>query len=611
MPAIHKLDSALINKIAAGEVIERPASVVKELVENSLDAAATRITVSIKEGGKKLIQIVDDGRGIASDQLELAIERHATSKIDSYDDLFRLSTKGFRGEALASISGVAQLTLASKTADGEPMELLVDSGEILDKRACAQPDGTTVTVKYLFHKTPARLKFLRTDDTEMGHIADVMAKMALSHPLVAFELLQNERVIFLAPVTNDPFTRVLDVLGRELGGYLYPFSGEDPGMRVDGYIGHPQVAKSQRTGAYFFVNGRAVNDKVIWHAIMEAHRDLLMKGKYPVIVLHLTVDEGLVDVNVHPTKAEIRFQQSQAVHGFLYRTLRDKLTQAPWLAKAASDFADGGKEPVRLDFPIDQVAAVGAQEMKSTVNHWSERYFSGQDQEPTFFQSAKRNSEIKDEWVQNPVPAPTQKTILFGKTRYASMTVIGQLLGTYILCQAEDRLVLIDQHAAHERVGFEKLMLSYQRDGITSQPLLIAETFDLKPSDVEILKRYLDDLKPFGFEIDFFGGNTFVLKAVPDLLTGVGDIKTLVGHWIDDLKETGTLVSLKDKVHHVLATMSCHAQIRANHHLETEEIYALLKELEAYQFTDFCPHGRPVSVEVTRDEIERWFKRVL
>lgn len=606
MKPIHQLDDTLISKIAAGEVVERPASVVKELVENSVDAGATKITIKIAEGGKKLIQIFDNGHGIPSDQLPLAVSRHATSKISKFDDLYHLHTKGFRGEALASIASVSQLELASAPKNAEPQEIIIHSGKLIDQRACALPQGTRVTVKYLFYETPARLKFLRTNETETSHIVEVITKMALSHPQVHFQLLQNDKMLIDAPTTDNPIDRVVNLLGKDLEEYLYPFAGEENGMQAQGFFGHPQVSRSQRKGVFFFVNGRAVNDKVLWHASLEAYRDLLMKGKYPVLVLDLKVDEATLDVNVHPQKSEIRFHHPQQVHAFVKKVLRTHLQESPWLKSVMASFSNSSAQPSFSPTQSSQPFSNTKNGVEASLQNWSQSYFQ-KSSEPTEANRPTQNFQ-KQPWSK---PENLNRHFQFGKTQYADMQPIGQLLGTYILCECEDRLILIDQHAAHERVGFEKLMLQFQKEGIPSEPLLTPETFDLKPSDADLLKNYLEEFFQFGYEIDFFGGQTFVLKAEPILLKGKLSFPNLIQDLLADIQETGELVSLKDKLHHVLATMACHAQIRAHHLLSREEIQALLKELDEYQFTDFCPHGRPVSVEVTLEEIEKWFKRVL
>lgn len=591
--SIHKLDDTLINKIAAGEVIERPSSVVKELIENSLDAGSKIIQIRIKAGGKKLLQVVDDGCGIHRDQLELAISRHTTSKIKTFDDLFRLQTKGFRGEALASICSVAQTHVVSKVDDQEAAEIIVDGGRLIDQRAAAHQQGTTVTVKHLFHQTPARLKFLKTDETETAHIVTVVTKMALSHPHVGFELTQNQTTLFGVPQGQTLLQRICAVFGKDLSEYMYPFSGELAGMQLEGFMGHPQIAKNQRNLCHLFVNQRSVTDKVLWHAIMESYRDVLMRGKFPVMVLNLSLDENLLDVNVHPTKSEVRFHHSSQIHLFVYQTLRNALLQAPWLRETTAN-----AQNTFVNFHSPE----GKNQERKGLPHFYHLNFSDKRDEVS---PVVPRQSVRD-WNVRP-----QKQIGFSHTAYAEMNPIGQLLGTYILCESGSQLVLIDQHAAHERIGYEKLNLQYQKDEITSERLLLPETFDLMPSDAEILKNYLGELMRFGFEIEFFGGNTFVVKAEPTLLKGKIRLTHLISDLLEEIKQTGELVSLQDKWDHILATMACHAQIRAHHHLSLEEIRSLLRELDEYQLTDFCPHGRPVCVEVSLEEIEKWFKRTL
>jgi len=601
-PIIQSLDENLINKIAAGEVVERPASVVKELVENAIDANSKKIVVKIQDGGKKLIQVIDDGFGIAPDELPLAVARHATSKINAFEDLYALKTAGFRGEALASIASVSQMEIASARAGHEAHELVIHGGKIVEQRASALPKGTRITVKFLFYQTPARLKFLRSHETETTHIVDVLTQVALSHPEIHLSLVNNDKVVFDAPVVANPLDRVVAALGEDLRDWLYSFEATDAGHKVWGYLGHPQIARSQRKGVFFFVNGRAVNDKVLWHASLEAYRDLLMKGKYPVLVLNLEVLPANLDVNVHPQKSEIRFHQPQQVHAFVKNALRQQLQASPWINK---NFESQSRSQTFANNESGR-APIGASNVAQSLEDWSQRFFSPSLSQPSLVGFRNESSS-----PMTPARADSQRQIQFGKTHYADMQPIGQILGTYIVCEARDKLVLIDQHAAHERVGFEKLILQVRDQGLVSEPLLVPETFDLKPSDADILKHYLPQFLEFGFEIDFFGGQTFVLKAVPILLKGKIVFTQLLRDLLDDIRETSELKSLKDRLHHVLATMACHAQIRAHHHLTLEEIRTLLSELEEYQFTDFCPHGRPVSIEVTKEEIEKWFRRVL
>lgn len=589
MTSIKPLAESLINKIAAGEVVERPASVVKELLENSLDAGATEIDIQLEDGGKKSILVRDNGAGIARAELRIAISRHATSKIATLEDLFALQTLGFRGEALAAMAAVSKLKLTSRQGGGNEKnqrgtapvshgggnnnvagELVVEGGEILSEQDVGHAVGTTVVVSQLFYKTPARLKFLKSADTELAYISDTVTKAALIHPEVAFKLAHRGRTIIHATKSHDAKGRITDLFDHDIAKACYALAGGRDGLEIHGMVGHPMISRSHRRHVFLFVNGRPVQDKVLHHAVMEAHRDLLMKGRFPFIVLFLKVPPQMVDVNVHPAKTEVRFAQSQVIHNFVYECLRVRLTEEPWKEGGGIQNNIWDRGP---SFPCELGVAEGGA------------------------QGAARDEEV-------------QKQIVFGKTSYAELCVIGQLMGTYILCQAKEKLVLLDQHAAHERIGFEKLLLQYQAGCISTQRLLVPINFDLNPSECEVLKKYVEELQKFGFEIDFFGGNTFVTKGVPTLLQKVV-IRDLMLDLVGDTLEKGRLTSLHDKLHGVLARMACHAAIRAHDKLELSQMQALIRELDDYQNTSFCPHGRPVSMEVTKYEIERWFKRIV
>lgn len=575
MTSIKPLAESLINKIAAGEVVERPASVVKELLENSLDAGATEVDIQLEDGGKKSILVRDNGAGIARDELRAALSRHATSKIATLDDLFAIQTLGFRGEALAAMAAVAKLKLTSRSSEVAG-ELVVEGGEILSEQDVGHARGTTVVVSQLFYKTPARLKFLKSADTELAYISDYVTKAALMHPEVGFKLTHRGRTITLATKTADLTQRITDLFDKDVAQACYALAGGRDGLEIHGMVGHPMISRSHRRHVFLFVNGRPVQDKVLHHAVMEAHRDLLMKGRFPFVVVFLKIPPQMVDVNVHPAKTEVRFAQSQVIHNFVYECLRVRLTAKPWKGNDAS-------------------------------LQWNEAEQQGV--------AASQN----DSWDRGPAlpcelgiaeVGEIQKQIVFGKTSYAELNVIGQLMGTYILCQAKEKLVLLDQHAAHERIGFEKLLLQYQAGCISTQRLLVPINFDLNPSECEILKKYVEELQKFGFEIDFFGGNTFVTKGVPVLLKKIV-VKDLMLDLVGDTLEKGRLTSLSDRLHAVLARMACHAAIRAHDKLELAQMQALIKELDDYQNTSFCPHGRPVSMEVSKYEIERWFKRIV
>jgi len=591
MPNIHTLPDNLINKIAAGEVVERPASVVKELVENSLDAGASRIEIQLEDGGKKSILVRDNGSGIGRDELKLAISRHSTSKIQTDEDLFRIQTMGFRGEALASIASVSKLKITSKlqNSNDSARELLIEGGKTISEEDAGHPEGTTISVKYLFYQTPARLKFLKGKETEMSRISDYVTRAALSNPQVSFNLEHNGRKVLKTLTSAGLKERIHDLFGKDMSEGCYEISGGLEGMEICGMAGHPQLSRSHNRNMYLFINGRPVRDKVVHHAIFEGYRDLLMKGRYPFVILFIKLPLEMVDVNVHPAKAEVRFSNSSVVHRAVYDAVRKTLVASPWQGEGEGR----------------QKAEDGGLRTEGNKSYQPSSFNSQSSEGST--SANQLYVESQRAWTQT----AEKKNATFGKTPYAQMEILGQLLGTYILCQAENKLLLVDQHAAHERVRFEKLMRQYKAGEISSQRLLIPENFDLNPSEVEILKRYGEELLKFGLEIDFFGGTTFVVKAIPSLFGTKVKIKSLVLDLIGDVLEKGELTSLKDKMHDVLASMACHSALRAHHLLTLDQMQGLLKELDEYPFTSFCPHGRPVSVEVTEGEIEKWFKRIV
>jgi len=600
MSVIHLLPDSLINKIAAGEVVERPASVVKELLENAIDAGAKNIIIEVTDGGKKSILVRDDGSGIEGEDLLMAVSRHATSKIHTTDDLFAIQTLGFRGEALASIASISKLTLTSRaTLASSANEIQIEGGKIIAEKVSPHPIGTTVLVKYLFYQTPARLKFLKSAETESTHIVDHVYRVALANPNRAIRLFHNGNKMVSTESSTDGNKKIADLFGADVAKSCFKIV-ERTGcgaIAVSGYLGHPQISRSHQRHIYFFVNGRAVKDKIMTHAVMEAHRDALMRGRYPFVVLNLTVPSEMVDVNVHPTKAEVRFSNSSLIHQAVTEAVRKTLESKPWeniplLCKEGLGEVDRG-----LSVMTTSVLPHPASPYKGEEVYYSSQQFSLDSQ-------TSQESLVSKSFVNK----------CYTTTPFSRLNVIGQLMGTYLLCEAhienaDKRFVLIDQHAAHERIGFEKLLKQYEQGNLSTQSLLVPETFDLKPSEAEILKKYLEELQSFGFEIEFFGGCTFVLKGVPAWIDRKGVIKDMMLDLIGDVLEKGKLTSLKDSLHAVLASVSCHGAIRANHHLNLEEMRGLISELTQYPTITTCPHGRPVAIEISSGELERWFKR--
>lgn len=575
---IERLSESLIAKIAAGEVIERPASVVKELVENAIDAEARNIVVEIEEGGKKLVRVSDNGCGMSREGLLMAVERHATNKIRDEADLFRISTLGFRGEALPSIAAVSWMAIESReTGQENGGRLEIEGGKILKSTVCGRSPGTTVTVRNLFFNTPARLKFLKSRETEFAHIASLMEAVALSRPEVGFTLTHQGKKEFQSSARPGHRERIRDLLGAEIERSLLPVSAGRGAIELVGFVSDHTVTSSSAKGLYFYVNGRLVRDRTLQHAILSAYEGLLMKHRYPWAFLYLSVPPAFVDVNVHPTKSEVRFAQGAVVHDLVREGVRTVMRRAGSLT---------GREVPALPFATAISSNAGNRLLSSAPD------FTRLGEGPA---DAARGSPETSRLV----------TALTGNCR-----ILGQVHGTYLLCETADKLVLIDQHAAHERIGFEKLKRQFESGGVSRQALLIPKNFELKPSAAEILRLYLEDLEKFGLEVEPFGRSGFVLRAVPALLAGEDSVGLIVA-LIEELQAFGRLGPLEEKVHEVLETIACHRQIRAGDRLSTPEIEALLADMETLSFSYSCPHGRPSVLQVSFDEIERWFKRRL
>ena len=597
---IRILEENLCNKIAAGEVVERPASVVKELLENALDAGAGEISIEVEQGGKGLVRVSDDGEGMARDDLLLCVERHATSKIASDDDLFRLRTFGFRGEALPSIAAVSRLTLSSRTAAAEAgWEVYLEGGVVRRSGAVGLPCGTVVEVRNLFFNTPARRKFLRRDETELGHIGDVVTKLALANPEVRFRLQHNGRTLIDVYRNHSLEERVAALLGRPLLKDLLPFckDGEGP-LAVHGLIAQPGQNRSTSSAIFTYINGRYIRDRVVQHAVMEGYRNLLLKGRYPVVVLFLDLDPELVDVNVHPTKHEVRFRDQRQVHEFIVASLRETLRPTGWLGSLPE--VDPAHEEIAE--PVATAAAAAAGRIEEAMQAYATR--SGT---PALFPQRPQAPQSRP----MPMAAGSEPSLTIPASSggyFASLQIIGQYRRSYLLCQDGDDLVLIDQHAAHERIGFERLKAQFFADGIERQLLLFPSLLELDFREAAWLGEHLDDLARLGFEIEPFGGNAFVVKATPQLL-GEVTVNDLIRDVAGELAALGNSGLLEDALDKVLIRMACHGMLRANQTLSPAEGRALLEDLDRVDFRGNCPHGRPVMKRLTLGEVERMFKR--
>lgn len=605
---IRILSEQLCNKIAAGEVVERPASVVKELVENSIDAESTDILVEIQRGGKGLIRIVDNGLGMGRDDVFLCLERHATSKIASDEDLFRLRTLGFRGEALPSIASVSRLLLKScPPAVLEGWEIYAEGGTVHRAGAVGMAQGTTVEIRDLFFNTPARRKFLRKDETETAHIADIITREALARPDVRFRLMNQGRTVIDVYRQKDLTQRVGDLLGRSLVRDFLPLNvcaGEDLSLR--GLIAQPQTNRSSTSAMYTYINGRYIRDKVVQHAVLEGYRSLLEKGRYPITVLFLEIDPALVDVNVHPTKHEVRFRDQGLVHDFIAASVRDLLRPSGWLSPSfGAREVDRPPSPEKLAQPVQTLSSFKTSPILPSTD---------KDESP--LQRVQEALQIYSRTHPEPPTATPPTPFVFPEKVepskmegfFASLRIIGQFRRSYILAEDGDDLLLIDQHAAHERIGFERLKEEYRRGRIERQTLLFPPVIEFEFREAAAMGEQRQELSRLGFELEPFGGKSHVLKAVPLLLEGC-DPERLLRDVAAELVSLGKSALAEAALDGIFIRMACHAVIRANRPLSPPEITRLLKDLDSVGFQAGCPHGRPVLKRIPLHEVERMFHR--
>lgn len=597
MSRIQILPENLANQIAAGEVVERPASVVKELFENAIDAGATEIFVDIEKGGRTLIRVTDNGCGMNREDAFLSLERHATSKVRTAEDLFELHTMGFRGEALPAIASVSRLRLITRAANDENgWQIYAEGGTIRQADAVGAPPGTVVEVHNLFFNTPGRRKFLRKEETEFGHIAETVTRLAMARPEIHVRLNHAGRTVLEAYRHKRLEERTAALLGRSLFGDLLPMKADSgQGELLVGLLGAPGANRSSTSHIYTYVNGRYVRDRVIQHAILDAYRTLLEKRRYPIAVLFLDLPPGMVDVNVHPTKHEVRFRNQQQVHDFIAAALRERLSQkgrsvATGLAFAPPNASTASLPPAMSNPQV----AEHRQTIQESLAAFNARVSTSPDGQPV--QSVKGEAIG---WADSAQPANRLPE---------GWRLIGQYLNSYLVCQAGDELVLIDQHAAHERLGFERLRGQFAAGRIASQTLLFPLIIELDHREAAVFQGHLDDFIRFGFDIEDFGGRSFTVKAVPALL-GEVDIERLVRDMATELNEVGRGAQLDTEVERVLSVIACHGMVRANQSLSTSEMHRLIGDLAALGVDTCCPHGRPVARRLSRREVETFFRR--
>lgn len=628
-PRIQVLDPRLANQIAAGEVVERPSSVTKELIENAIDAGSQRIEVEIEQGGARLIKVRDDGIGIGEEDLPLALARHATSKIGSLEDLEGVSSLGFRGEALASISSVSRLELISNAED-DPRQgwRVVAEGRGMEARVtpAPHPRGTSVGVRDLFFNTPARRKFLRTEKTEFAHVEEAFRRQALSRYDIAWVLRHNQKVIHQLPAGHSAAARerrIASLLGKNFIEHARYIEREAGGIRLSGWVGLPTHSRSQADQQYFFVNGRVVRDRLVAHAVRQAYRDVLFNGRHPVFVLYLELDPDVVDVNVHPTKHEVRFRDGRMVHDFLYSSLHHSLASAK-PAESAEEH-DAEVADTSGASPQGEASEVGAeqprwQQQGIALTHSPDRH-PGAERVRRFMQGYQALHPNHEETLLTPQPSPPSER--GSEVREAPLAMsdndptappplgfaLGQLHGIYILAQNAEGLVLVDMHAAHERIVYERMKTQLAAaKGLDAQPLLVPVSIAASRAEVATAESEQEAIAKLGIELDIAGPETLLVRQLPALLAQA-DPEALVRQMLEELARYGRTHQVEARVHELLSTMACHGSVRANRRLTIDEMNALLRDMERTERSDQCNHGRPTWTQMGLKALDRLFLR--
>jgi len=608
MKTIKRLPEIIANKIAAGEVVERPVSVVKELLENAIDANSSRIRIDIEKGGAQLIRLSDNGIGMHRDNALLSLERHATSKISEDSDLFAIKTLGFRGEALPSIAAISKMVMVTRPHDSEVgTEIQVEGGKVMQVSDAGAPSGTYISVKDLFFNTPARKKYMKSNRTEIAHIIDYVSNVAVGFPSIHFKLFHNSKVIKNWPQTKKNADRIANVMGDDLYKHLYPIHHKSDHVSIDGYVSTPEKCRKSSSHV-IFVNGRAVTDRFIQHAILEGYRGKIIKGHYPVVVLFLTVPFEDVDVNVHPAKMTVRFVHQGSIHQAIAQTIQKTLDKSRSVPKRP--------QPETFPLPETPLRNQEPQHYEET-NHkaitekhlydLSEQTHLNQTNkvEEDFFPvsyTAKQPALIPESDTNNRYPE--------NAIDYSSLNILGQFQKTYIVCENGQSMFLIDQHAAHERIVYERLKKAISSKKLPVQRLLVPETIELTYQQALVFEKLIEDIQKIGFDIEHFGQNTFVIQSVPDILTGK-DIKKLIHEIAESLPDIKNTAPLEQAIDECLMLMACHSSIRAGQLLTTIEINELLKSLNSCEHPSQCPHGRPTCIQWDRIEIEKKFKRIV
>ncbi|HQE65702.1 MAG TPA: DNA mismatch repair endonuclease MutL [Bacillota bacterium] len=588
MGKIRILDEATINKIAAGEVIERPASIVKELVENSIDAGATAISVEIQEGGKSFINVSDNGCGIMKEDTEQVFFRHATSKIKDSADIQGISTLGFRGEAMASIAAVSEVELLTKAEeDTAGSHVIIKGGKLLQSKSIGYPTGTSVTVRDLFFNTPARLKFLKSDTSEQGAIVDIIEKLAMTNTGISMKLTVNNKVVLHTPGNGDLLSVILCIYGKNMSGAMLPLEYKNDIISIEGYIGKPEIARGNSTYMTFSVNKRYVKNRMMAEAVKQAYKTLLMNNRYPFSIININIKSEMTDVNVHPTKQEVKFSDERAIFNTLYLAVKNCLNNNSLIFENLEDVTEpqeapssafesrSSYEPKNVSF--DQLS-FGKETAAPKIDSYKRQY--DYDRKPEV-QQKQFNNEIR---------------------------IIGQLFGTYILGQMDDDFCIIDQHAAHERIMFEYIKEKYNEKNISVQELMMPIVIELSPAEKVLYTENSLIFQNLGFEIEWFGENTLAIRAVP-ILMGEPCTGEFFSNILDSLKESTSIAS--SPLDKIIISMACKNSIKAGDNIAPEEISVLLERLMKTSQPYTCPHGRPTIITMSRYELEKKFKRII
>ncbi|MGY4878033.1 DNA mismatch repair endonuclease MutL [Vreelandella aquamarina] len=637
---IRVLDARLANQIAAGEVVERPSSVTKELIENAIDAGSHRIEVDVEQGGARLIKVRDDGIGIGQQDLPLALARHATSKIGSLEDLEGVSSLGFRGEALASISSVSRLELISNASE-DPTDgwRVVAEGRGMDARVspAPHPRGTSVSVRDLFFNTPARRKFLRTEKTEFAHVEEAFRRQALSRYDIGWVLRHNQKVVHQLPAVDSPASRerrIASLLGRNFIEHARYIERQAGSLRLSGWVGLPTHSRSQADQQYFFVNGRVVRDRLVAHAVRQAYRDVLYNGRHPVFVLYLDLEPDVVDVNVHPTKHEVRFRDGRMVHDFLYSSLHHCLanTQPGQIGASEDSSAEGRSTQDIAQSHQSQTDEASAQQVPEArweqqgmpLTSHSERH-PGAAKVRRFMQGYQALHPEHEESLLTP-QVPSAETVSNAANQVNEAPAaqafpaedptsapplgyaLGQLHGIYILAQNRDGLIVVDMHAAHERIVYERMKSQWGNNGIDTQPLLVPVSLAASRGEVATVESEQEAIAKLGIEIDIAGPETLLVRQLPALLAQA-DPEPLVRSLLDELARFGRSQQVDARIQALLSTMACHGSVRANRKLTLDEMNALLRDMERTERSDQCNHGRPTWTQMNMKALDRLFMR--